>query len=267
MRHFRRNVRGLAEIVGTLMLVLIVVAAAVAFSIFVSTYQQQVQAQETYQHDQALESVHILSIAPNVTGSGQYRSLNFTMAAEDVNPSTITGIAINADPVIFYNVTDLELNVTPVQLTTVTLSAGTNFVLTPGDEATVHVNFTTGLAFPLPLTSSNYVKIDLYTAYLNDFSRVFIPPSAIILVDTNVLGNSITTILDGSQSTQPEGNATIVSWSWTVTNESAPAVHTTYLGEVAQTSPHLFLGIYWVDLTVTNSDGLTGVANITYNPN
>jgi hypothetical protein len=251
------------------MLVVIVVAAAVAFSIFVSTYQAQVQAQETYQHDQALESVHILSIAPSVnSSSGFYWSLNFTMAAEDVNPSTITGIAINADPVILYQATALQLNISPEKLTTVSVTAGANFVLTPGDEATVMVNFThgLGLAFPLNLSTANYVKIDLYTGFLNDFSRVFIPPSAVILVDTDVLGASVTTILDGSLSTQPEGNATIVSWSWTVTNESNGSSHASYEGEVAQTSAHLFLGIYWIDLTVTNSDDLTGTDNITYNP-
>jgi flagellin-like protein len=269
MRRFRGDVRGLAEIVGTLMLVVIVVAAAVAFSIFVSTYQAQLQSQEAYQHDQALESVHILSIAPDVNATGVYQSLNFTMAAEDVNPSTITGIEINSDPVVLCNVTALQLNQTPVKLTTVTLTAGENFVLTPGDQASVEINFTHGFAYPLPLTSANYVKIELFTAYLNDFTRVFIPPAAIILVDTNVLGSTITTILDGSQSVQPEGNATIVSWNWTVTkvpNATTPLVHTNYIGEVAQTNPALSGAVYWIDLTVTNSDDLTGFDNITYNP-
>jgi flagellin-like protein len=271
MRRFRSDGRGLAEIVGTLMLVLIVVAAAVAFSVFVAAYQSQLQTQEAYQHDQTLESVHILNIFPNVNDSGMYWSLNFTMVAEDVNPSTVTGIAINDDTVLIYNVTALQLNVTPVQRTTVTVSNGSDFVLAPEDEATVSVNFTVDpFVTPLNLTSFNYVKIDVFTAYLNDFSRVFIPPSAVLLVNTVVSGGTIpttVTVLDGSQSVQPQGNATIVAWNWTVENFTGGTPRTAwYVGEEAETDTPLVYGSYNITLVVTNSDGLVGRTSTEYQP-
>jgi flagellin-like protein len=55
MRSVRQQHRGLAEIVGTLMLVVIVVAAATAFSFFVSAYERQVLSEESQQHDRTLE--------------------------------------------------------------------------------------------------------------------------------------------------------------------------------------------------------------------
>src|SRR5580658_1732385 len=255
MRRFRSNDRGLAEIVGTLMLILIVVVAAVAFSAFVASYQAQLQAQEAYQHDQALESIHILSISPVVNvSSGNYSSLNFTMISEDVNPTTITGIAINCQSLHNYTVTD-----------------GDDFLLYPDDEATVWVNFTHGTSngsfySPFNLTTLSFVKVDVYTGYLNDFSRVFIPPSAILLVNTVVSGGTIpttVTVLDGSQSVQPQGNATIVAWAWTVQNNTTTA---NYTGVEAETKAPLLYGSYTITLVVTNSDGLEGRTINTYQP-
>jgi flagellin-like protein len=272
MRRFRSNDRGLAEIVGTLMLVLIVVVAAVAFSAFVASYQAQLQAQEAYQHDQALESIHILSISPVVNvSSGNYSSLNFTMISEDVDPTTITGIAINGQSLHNYTATAVQQNVTPPRTTTVTVTDGDDFLLYPDDEATVWVNFTHGTSngsfySPFNLTTLSFVKVDVYTGYLNDFSRVFIPPSAILLVNTVVSGGTIpttVTVLDGSQSVQPQGNATIVAWAWTVQNNTTTA---NYTGVEAETRAPLLYGSYTITLVVTNSDGLEGRTINTYQP-
>jgi flagellin-like protein len=55
--HRRRlGSRGLSEIVGTLMLVLIVVSAATVFAYYVASYEQQLIAEQSLNHQRSLES-------------------------------------------------------------------------------------------------------------------------------------------------------------------------------------------------------------------
>ena len=62
MRRFRGNSRGLSEIVGTLILILIVIAAATALSVFVTGYEKTVLSQEANSHEKSLESYAIFGI-------------------------------------------------------------------------------------------------------------------------------------------------------------------------------------------------------------
>ena len=62
MRRFRGSSRGLSEIVGTLILILIVVAAATALSVFVTGYEKTVLSQEADSHEKTLESYSIFGI-------------------------------------------------------------------------------------------------------------------------------------------------------------------------------------------------------------
>jgi flagellin-like protein len=274
MLRRRANSRGLAEIVGTLMLVLIVVSAAVAFSFFVASYEAQVQAEETLNHEQALENIHILSVAPNLipTGPGWYPSMNFTIASEYIYNSSITYITINNQPVKTYNVTAFDTS-NGTFVTTV-VPAGASLNLGPREQATIWITFNGGTKpatnpsfySSFDLASSDYIEIALYTAYNNEFSRVFIPPTAIAVVTTTDTSGTLTTLLDGSQSFQPESNATIVSWDWTVYNKNTSSyVLPDLSGEEAETvSPLDLADQYLVNLTVTNSDGLESIATVLY---
>ncbi len=62
MRRVRGNSRGLSEIVGTLILILIVVAAATALSVFVTGYEKTVLSQEANTHERTLESYTIFGV-------------------------------------------------------------------------------------------------------------------------------------------------------------------------------------------------------------
>ncbi|HYB77929.1 MAG TPA: archaellin/type IV pilin N-terminal domain-containing protein, partial [Thermoplasmata archaeon] len=110
----RLNSRGLSEIVGTLMLVLIVVAAATAFSFFVASYEQTLLAQENANHQRALESLHVLSVQalPGKNGSAKMSGLNITLASGDVNPMQISDILVNGNAVISYNATYISTRTT-----------------------------------------------------------------------------------------------------------------------------------------------------------
>jgi flagellin-like protein len=299
MRRFARNERGLAEIVGTLMLVLIVVAAVVTFGAFIASYEQQEIAQQAYQHDKALESLRVVSLLPGGrlnSSTGNYPSINITVASTDPNPTIITGVVLNGNAVIrdyFHTVGSAVWQLGG-------LVNGASYITLGTDGAAV-INIT----FPLNETNFNlsanaYINVGFYTAYDNDFTFTFIPPAPVIAIDTVPLGTmgGYTNALDGVGSFQPGGNATIVSWAWSgtliITNctTTAPVICTPSpqlsltpsflpseptLGAEVQTrialSPNPFgystppdFVNYTIDLTVTNSDGLDGTGTVLYSP-
>ncbi len=222
------------------MLIVIVVSAATLLAAFVATYQKQVQNQEAYAHDQSLESIHILSLNTtlNSTETG-FATFGFTLASASVNPSGILGISVNNNVLECFNWTDLD-NKSKGQYS---LAAGGDYNLTiaPLEEMYISTDLnpkdspSTGCAFSyfgssnIPLPNS-YIKFDVYTVLQNDFNRVFLPPVPLAVAsEINPSGSNPITLLDGSGSFQPGGNASIVNWAWDVsgslisTNTTLPA--------------------------------------------
>jgi flagellin-like protein len=269
MRRFRGNVRGLSELVGSLMLVLIVVAAATTLSIFVAEYQKQAQAEQSLDQQRNLESIKIIQVALTLNGAGtDYALLNFTVASLYINPSTITEISVNNNPLEQY--TAYRLNLTTGTDYWATVAAGGTLTLNPREVLNVLVNLSAGANYSFYAPSytipvADYIEVQVFTAYANDFNRVFIPPTAIAFVSTQETwdGSAYVPVilLDGSQSFQPApGNATLVAWSWTIT--PGPV---TLLGERAIAPfPANTTTPFSIALTVTNSDGLVATDTITY---
>lgn len=261
MRSLRRSDRGLSEIVGTLMLVVIVVTAATLLAAFVASYQKQLQTEEAFSHNQSLESLKVLGLITSLNAAGtSFRNINFTLASEYINPSTILSISINNVPLRSFWWEDLANR--SWQETVL----GQTLTLAPQQEIYVSTN-TSSLndsflsAPPLP---DQYLKFDVDTVLQNDFSRVFLPPVALAVVSNMTLSVSTSvTLLDASESFQPGGNATIVQWNWSVTSFASPGKPLYYLGEKVEVSPVFVTGKqYWVNLTVTNSDGLLGATDL-----
>src|SRR5262249_53006215 len=75
------------------------------------------------------------------------------------------------------------------------------------------------------LQTTDYLKIELQTTFLNDFQRVFVPPTAIAVVSTiqSFSNNSFVqyAVLDGSPSLEPGVNESIIAWTWHYQNLSA----------------------------------------------
>jgi flagellin-like protein len=218
MRSLRRSDRGLSEIVGTLMLVLIVVSAATLLAAFIATYQKQVQTEQAYQHDQSLESIHVLSLGTilNSTGTG-FANLSFTLASASVDSSVITGITLNNEPLLHFNWTN------PDNGSSGNISLPHDLSLPAFQELIITTDLNDNLhnaknySFVTRPTPNEYLKFDIYTAYQNDFSRVFLPPVPLAVVsEINPSGNNPITLLDGSTSFQPGSNVSIVDWGWTV---------------------------------------------------
>jgi flagellin-like protein len=214
MRHLRRRDRGLSEIVGTLMLIVIVVSAATLLAAFVASYQKTLQSQEAYAHEQSLESIKVLGLTTtlNATGSA-YSNISFRLADESVEASTVLGIAINS--VILYNYSWEDLS-TQTWTTCSLHSACTNLSLASLQQVEISNN-SNSWTLGAPPAPNQYLKIDVYTTFQNDFRQVFLPPAPIGLVsEVNPSGNNPITLVDGSTSFQPGGNASLVSWAWTI---------------------------------------------------
>ena len=286
IRSLRRDSTGLAEIVGTLLLVLIVVGAAVAFSLFVAAYQAQVQAEESAAHTRSLEDIRILSVATvlnSTDGEVNFSSLSFVAGSLDVNTMTVNELEINGLLINFYTVTPLG-SAEAVQVCELCNRAdplfshtSLEFNLTSLEQATITVNLTTwnptlqphgGFFTPYNLTASgvaDFVSISLYTTLGNDFHSVFLPPTAVPLVEQSETysGGNYTPVLvfDGSQSLVP-ANDTIVSWSWLIRDGSFSL---SLSGEKAlELQSDVPAGAYSVTLVVTSSDGLSDTATIPY---
>jgi flagellin-like protein len=272
-RRWHRN-HGLAEIVGTLMLVLIVVAAVTAFSFFVASYQQQLQSQENATHQRNLEAMRVLSVqtAPVSGGNPTFANMSFTIGSGDVNAMQLTDLVVNGNVVVSYNATWLENN-TQVQVgiepgdasTSLEIPALGQVVITLQlDPTAPMLSFLSGTDIP---TSHSYLTLYLQTQRGSGFTFTYVPPPALAdvsFVQSLVGGNLVEIpVLDGTHSLQEGGNATIVAWTWAVTNESALPAPTEWsesgaeveLGNLTDPSDR-----YAATLTVQNSLGLFGVS-------
>ncbi len=288
MRPFRRDRRALAEIVGTLMLVVIVVAAATAFSFFVAAYQKQLQAEETLTHDKSLENLRILALSPNASGSPPtLASLTVELASSDVNPTVVDGMSLNGYAVVNYTVVDFSgknLSTTECLNGNPFLSTSASCVLDVPAETQVFLELnlvydSPGYSFPtnvsVTLTESDTLNFELYTSLGNVFTQSFVPPVAIAQLSFVGSVTASNPILDGSSSYQPAGgsgeNVTIDEWRWSVVQPgNETPCHTsgdcdTYSGQEYELPlPFSPDSTYFIYLNVTNSDSLVGEGYIQY---
>ncbi len=275
MRRLRENSRGLSEIVGTLMLVLIVIGAAVAFAAFVATYEKQLLTQEAVNHDRALESIRVLTVTP-VPQSGTPTlagSISFLVESETVNPSNISAISIDGIPVAIFCAAPGTGTCTPT-------NPIPGYQLNPFAQATIGIDLIPGTGIPIgsSVSLTSDLEISLYTVLGNVFNSIYLPPTAIATVSLIPVesGNSLSYIpaLDGSESTQPGTNQTIVAWLWTVTStddsnfEPMGACSGLFSGEEVElgSSPCEFTAddTYSITLQVANDVGLIGLEALQY---
>ncbi|MCI4340189.1 MAG: type IV pilin [Thermoplasmata archaeon] len=267
MRSFRRDVRAISEVVGALMLVLIVVVAATSLAIFVASYQKQLQAERAVTQERSLEHLTIIHATPTLSSGGtNWSVLNFSLASLYINPSTVTEITLNDQPLRQYSAWTLDL--ASGTFVAIVVGPGGQLSLTPREQVNVVVDFnasSTNFSFYDPsfvLHTTDYVKIDVFTQLLNDFNRVFIPPTAIALVTPlqTLNGSNFTTIpiLDGTQSFAT-ANTSIVSWAWQVTPDNVNVS-----GEKAVATFNGSISLHTILLVVTDNDGLIGTDTIFY---
>ena len=216
------------------MLVVIVVSAATLLAAFVASYQKQLQTEETFSHDKGLESIEILALTTAVH-NGAFTSFNFTIASEYVNPSGILDVYIDGDPLLDFaweNVTTNTFGTYNPQ------TSANGMVVLPFQQVvietclvascTIHGAAVTDSFLPGDAPAPNqYLKFDIFTHLDNDFSRSFLPPTPLPVVnELNPSGNNPITLLDGTTSLQPGGNASIVNWAWSISGEGLESAST-----------------------------------------
>jgi flagellin-like protein len=276
VRRALRGRRGLAEIVGTLMLVLIVVAAAIGFSLFLASEQQRLQTEEAAHELKKLEGLKVVSISAGLESAqiGEYVSIDFTSL--DINSMTISGITINDAATESYTLVG-PAGFGPLQcfLLSTGSPSGCPSLLIPGlSQATIAIPYSAvdypGNAFTL--SNAQTIQVSFFTVLGNEFTEVFIPPVAEPTL--SYVGDS--PLLNGVDSYQPVGstdviNASIDSWSWDVQRmiDSHPMVgdldNGVYYGQEAVLPVSFVLGgTYDITLTVSNTFGLTGTSTIVY---
>jgi len=264
------------------MLVLIVVAASIALAAFIASYQKQLQTQEAASQQRNLESLKVLNIAQvdpeSAPDESEIGNFSFVLASEYVNPSTIVSFAVNGNPLRFFS----AIPIAPATGPSVCYNSSTQLVLAPFEEVEVTVNtnsssvascgfsFFSNVTFPL----DQLLEVGIFTLLQNTFTTVFLPPTAIPLVSTLAeftgSGYRNLPVLDGSPSFQ-SGNATITSWTWFVTNTSAHAAAPLAWNASGEELVAPFASVsssgsytYNITLTVTNSNGLLGIATVPY---
>jgi flagellin-like protein len=275
MSHgLRPNRWGLSEIVGSLMLVLIVVVAATAFAAFTASYQKQYQAEQSVSQQRNLESLKVLSLGTTFVAGfpTTLQTATFTVGSLSVISSEITELAINGNPLQAYQINPLGA-LQPGE--TSGYVHGAQFAnVSAREQFTIVANVTNTTipsSFYIPsivMTSTSFLKLEIFTLLENDFTRTFVPPTAVITTTPLQIfvgsGYQTNVTLDGSGSLQ-SANDTLVNWTWTIT-PPLPAHVVTVWGEkalfpFAASAP---AKAYEILLTVTDDAGLTGTESIQY---
>jgi len=259
------------------MLVLIVVAAATAFSFFVASYQQQLQNQENASHLRNLEAINVLSVETTSVGGGStsFATMVVTIGSGDVNTMWITDLLVDKNVVVSYYAQIVQ-NGWSGYIGVLSGDSNNSLGLPPLDQAVLTLNISAadcpGASSPtcsffspseIP-TSNTYLELQLFTQRGSLFSAVYVPPTALISVSYLQQGGGGTPtieipVLDGTRSFQAGENATIVEWTWTVTNQTTGHTWPAIGAEVQLTNLTDPADNYSAVLTVYNSIGLFGV--------
>jgi YVTN family beta-propeller protein len=235
------------------MLVLIVVAAAVAFSLFVASYQSQLTREEAATHARELESVRMINITVSPNGFNVY----VTFVSADIQYMNITNYYLNGQSVqswLYY-----PQGATPPPW------------MVPGKGCTFPANESCGLVSPLQQISVNLtaagsvgtpIRLSLFTARSNEFSYTFVPPTAIAKVYFVQIGAGETVpVFDGSASFQPSepDNATITSYDWTVLPQELTPTGVAYDAD----SGVVYVTDYrWANVTVVSDSNNSILTNV-----
>ena len=267
MKKLANDSSAISEIIGALMLVLIVVIAASAFALFISQQQKIQQDNQLIEDQKAGESLLISSLSLNRTHPTDtiWTSLNVTVSSLDQGSSQIDRISINGYPLKSFQVA--RFNATSNGNVYVNMNYNQTFVIPSQQIVNIYVNMSDFFgAVKLPVDGP--IDCDIFTAYSNEFQKVYYPPTSIISIDTesqwNSSDNNYTSflILDGSQSDQP-GDSTIVKWSWTI--EDSTGIHLLDGRKVRYYPLPSGHGVATISLEVQNSNGLLGNSTTTYN--
>lgn len=265
MRKLRGDRAGMSEIVGALMLTLVVVVAASSFAVFVSEKQKSVQEQELYNLRKSQESIQIIDFMLNYTATGaEYWDLNFTITSNHARESQVTKVTINGHVASEFYV--WRINRTSANWEEEALSWSEDFKVQAKEQLYLRLNRTNLFETDVHFLNGTFVKLEVFTVLLNSFTRVFMPPDAVMSIrmeslwDGSAFRNYI--VLDGSGS-QAQDGAFMTMYRWDITrisdltSQRVTGMKASYVFPTTGES-------YWVNLTVMDDHGLMGSDSVEY---
>lgn len=214
------DMKGVSEVVGALILILVVVTAGTALAIFVSERQEKIQEQERLNDRRELEEMTVISIVPDYASS-DLNTLEFIVSSLHTENSFVSKINVNDAAIrqcYRFNESS-ELYDIPVSFLGSVKFTSLQQIKFRVSLNPAHFNFFNS---PPTIAESDFIKIDVFTELANQFSRTFMPPASLIFIDVqsqydpSIAGYSDMVILDGSLSDQPSEDAYIISWEWKI---------------------------------------------------
>lgn len=287
--RLRENEDGVSVIVGTLMLILITVIAAVSVAIMISEFQKE--DMERQSHIRSVEhenlSLSYVDLTNNETfwkewsqsewgggeiaNSGNWSTLNLTILNLNIADSYVTAISVNDRYV---------KNCTDEKGETYNLSPSKRLLIPARKSREVQINFTSSFAEPFFVGTGEALNVRVMTSLYNTFERTFQQPTPVVhlAVETEDLGfvDRDLLVLDGSSSFD---DGAVTAWNWTIddgsktVSEDMPVGNwldervTTSFVEGRKATPRLnSAGPFRVNLTVTDDTGMTGSSGYVFVP-
>ena len=247
-----------------MMLTLIVVVAAGSFAIFVNQKQQSAQQQQLYDQQKQQENLEITGLNPR-SSNGYFDQLNFSVASNHNLRSIVAKLMVN-------NYTARNFNVSIFGQVPSSYNYLSNVSIEPHEQLIIMITPSDLFGNNVKFKSSDYVELTIHTDYQNTFSRVFMPPSAVIKLSTESQWNASANhntgnytdylILDGSGSTAQSGSF-LVSYQWNIEN-TANHLKSLSLSGVKVRADFPARGANWVNLTVEDNNGMISVGSVIY---
>jgi len=203
--------RGISEIVGALMLILIVVIAAAGLAMIVSQAQKQQADRQAIDDAIKNEKLNIVSITPVYDTSNNNFITDVYLDVQNLNvdDSSILGISLNnVYPTNFYDGAGNQYNYT-------------NRLIIPGSrDVTIHIKSSDFNG--VELTNKETITIQIATTLTNFFSKTIKPPTANAKFDVESENLGLVQrdyiMLDGSDSSDDTGQIKV--YQWIITDES-----------------------------------------------
>ena len=221
MSRRRMDDQGASEIVATLMLIVIVSVAATGISAFVAQQQKETQAQKALQLAKSLERLDVLEVEPTLDADPtKWLSLKFTLVNNHAASSSLLGFVLNDEPAASASVE--RFNRTAEVWDTSTWTSAEELRVLPMERFYVTLDLTVNFATAQTVLIQDPIQFEFFSARLNHFTRDFLPPTAIALLQVETGSPADTIILDGTQSDHADPAARIVRWEWTVDDGTPP---------------------------------------------
>lgn len=261
-RHVKliKDESGLSVVVGTLLLIIVVVASVSAIALMVSQAQKKEMERNSLRAAIESENLKITSLALKTDNVSDVYWSTIKINVVNLNTEEARIVGININDRNAENFTDGIREYNFQNQFPVPGGAGRQIILNLSSNSSSNSTSPLNISFtsPLNISRKDHIRVILFTSLANNFERVFLPPVPIIKVsvESEVIANISQEVLtlDGSDSFDREG--TIINYEWQSDN-FAP-------GSGQKYRTNIFTRPFNVTLSVRDSNGMQGSTRWVY---